>query len=418
MNLRPPSGDVRYRSELPILFGSTAQWPWFTESVSILLGVLLIASVLVWAVRFIMARVFLIDLIDPLWSARTTGPVSSGTNLLMVTRAPLVAQFFHLENYAVIDLGAAGTSDAELEAWERAARATLGAAEDWKNVLVLQVDLAVTDRRLKIVTLRLLEFAIDTLNRTVLMVSAQPRSLLGRSDVTAGADADSESRWMRLLATFVAVPVGAGEAGSIAPPDWADPKEGSRLGTMLWRSSMGFLDDEASDAYVLHTWRMLVPSAPTPLDASQLLVEADERLDRYYQRIWLACSPEEQLVLLQIAEEGLCNLKSSRVVRRLMARGLVTRRRNIRLVSETFRRFVLSDGVRADAAALEGQSASAWDDVRIPFMAMLVATMAFFFTTQHELFNTTLGIVTGVAAGVPTLLKLATLFGEKRNAST
>ena len=44
--------------------------------------------------------------------------------------------------------------------------------------------------------------------------------------------------------------------------------------------------------------------------------------------------------------------------------------------------------------------------------------MAFFFTTQHELFNTTLGIVTGVAAGVPTLLKLATLFGEKRSSST
>ena len=94
---------------LPILFGSTAQWPWFTESFSILLGVLVIASVLVWAVRFIMERVFLIDLIDPLWSPRTTGPVSSGANLLMVTRAPLVAQFFHLENYAVIDLGAAGT---------------------------------------------------------------------------------------------------------------------------------------------------------------------------------------------------------------------------------------------------------------------------------------------------------------------
>jgi hypothetical protein len=418
MNLRPPAGDVRYRSELPILFGATAQWPWFTESLSILLGVLVIASVLVWAVRFIMERIFLIDLIDPLWSARTTGPVSAGTNLLMVTRAPLVAQFFHLENYAVVDLGAAGASDADLEVWERAARAALSAAEDWKNVLVLQVDRAVTDRRLKIVTLRLLEYAIDTLNRTVLMVSAQPRSLLGRSDVTAGADADSESRWLRLLDTFVAVPVGAGEAGSIAPPDWADPKGGSRLGTLLWRSSMGFLDDEARDAYVLHTWRMLLPSGMTPLDASQLLVEADERLDRYYQRIWLACRPEEQLVLLQIAEEGLCNLKSSRVVRRLIARGLVTRRRNIRLVSETFRRFVLSDGVRTDAAALEGQSSSAWDDVRIPFMAMLVATMAFFFTTQHELFNTTLGIVTGVAAGVPTLLKLATLFGEKRNAST
>ncbi|MEO8260735.1 MAG: cache domain-containing protein [Acidobacteriota bacterium] len=418
MNLRPAAGDVRYESRLPVLLESTPQWPWFTEGLSILLVGLLIGGVTVWAVRFVMERIFLIDLIDPLWSPRTTGPVSSGANLLMVTRAPLVAPFFQLENYAVVDLGAAGTTDAELEEWERNAHTSLDAAEEWKNVLVLQVDRAATDRRLKISTLRLVEFAADTLNRTVLMVSARPLSVLERRDGTAGADAESETRWIRLLAKFVAVPAGAAEAGRIAPPDWAAPNGGNRLGTMLWRSSMGFLDDEANDAYVMHTWRMLVPSAPTPLDASQLLVEADERLDRYYQRIWAACSPDEQLVLLQIAEEGLCNAKSIRVVRRLMARGLVTRRRNIRLVSETFRRFVLSDGVRSDAAALEGRSASAWDDVRIPFMAMVVATMAFFFTTQHELFNTTLGIVTGVAAGVPTVLKLATLFGEKRSTST
>ena len=339
---------------LPVLFGLTAQWPWPTESISIVLGVLVIASVLVWAVRFIMERVFLIDLIDPLWSPRTTGPVSSGANLLMVTRAPLVAQFFHLENYAVIDLGAAGASDAELEAWERTAREHSGAAEDWKNVLVLQARSRGDGSPAEVITLRLLEFATDALNRTVLMVSAQPLSRLGRGDVTAGADAESETRWMRLLATFVAVPVGAGDAGSIAPPDWADPKGGSRLGTCCGARAWASSNDEASDAYVLHTWRMLVPSARTPLDASQLLVEADERLDRYYQRIWTACSPEEQLVLLQIAEEGLCNLKSSRVVRRLIARGLVTRRRNIRLVSETFRRFVLSDAVRPDAVALEG----------------------------------------------------------------
>ena len=280
MNLRPAAGDVRYQSMLPTLFGPTAQWPWLTETLSILAGVLMMASVIMWAVRFVMERVFLVDLVDPLWSGRTTGPVSSGVNLLMVARAPLVAQFFELENYAVIDLGAAGASDADLAVWERTARSTLGEAEDWKNVLVLQVDRAVTDRRLKIVTLRLLEFAIDALNRTVLMVSAQPLSRLARSDVTAGADAESEQRWLRLLATFVAVPIGAAEAGSIAPPDWADPKGGSRIGTLLWRSSMGFLSDEGSDAYVLHTWRMLVPSARTPLDASQLLVEADERLDR------------------------------------------------------------------------------------------------------------------------------------------
>ena len=42
-----------------------------------------------------------------------------------------------------------------------------------------------------------------------------------------------------------------------------------------------------------------------------------------------------------------------------------------RLVTEGRRREFKAFSAFADAAALEGQSASAWDDVRIPFMAML-----------------------------------------------
>ena len=186
----------------------------------------------------------------------------------------------------------------------------------------------------------------------------------------------------------------------------------------LFRRSMGFLDDEAADLYVSQMWQaLLVDGSRVALDAAQFLVEADERLDRYYRRIWETCSPDQKLVLLQIAEEGFVNEKSSRVVRLLMARGLVTRRPNIRLMNETFRRFILSDTRRADAAAAEDQSTSTWDSVRWPFLIMLMAMLAFLFTTQHELFNTTLGVITALAAGIPVILKMASLFGEKRAAS-
>jgi hypothetical protein len=143
-------------------------------------------------------------------------------------------------------------------------------------------------------------------------------------------------------------------------------------------------------------------------------MEADEWLDHYYKRIWQSCSQEEKLVLVQIADEGLSNVKSARVIRLLMARGLVTKRRNIKLVTETFRRFVQSEGVREEALELEGRSTGSWDAVRLPFMTLVIASIAFFFTTQHELFTTTMGIVTGVAASLPAVLKVASLFGGKR----
>ena len=99
----------------------------------------------------------------------------------------------------------------------------------------------------------------------------------------------------------------------------------------------------------------------------------------------------------------------------LMARGLVRRRPNFVLMNETFRQFVLSASSRAEVTVLEGQVTSLWDTVRWPFMILLIGSLTFFFATQHELFNTALGIVTGVAAALPALMKVASLFGNRQD---
>jgi len=79
--------------------------------------------------------------------------------------------------------------------------------------------------------------------------------------------------------------------------------------------------------------------------------------------------------------------------------------------------FVLSSFSRMEVAALEDDSStSAWDAIRWPFLAVLVGSLAFLFVTQHELFNTTVGVVTAVAAAVPAIVKMANLFGERRAA--
>jgi hypothetical protein len=100
----------------------------------------------------------------------------------------------------------------------------------------------------------------------------------------------------------------------------------------------------------------------------------------------------------------------------LMARGLVRRQPHFLLRNESFRQFVVSSVPRREVQSLEGQSPSTWDSVRWPFMILLGSAVAFFFATQHELFNTTLGVITGVGAAVPAVIKIAGIFGDRQGA--
>jgi len=180
-----------------------------------------------------------------------------------------------------------------------------------------------------------------------------------------------------------------------------------------------FLDSERKDPQVRRLWEQVLPYAwhpeRTPLEVGQLLVEVGERAESHYKEIWASCTPAEQLALGHVAEEGLVNRKTKPTIRRLMARGLVRRQPNFVLMNETFRRFVLAMAPSVELAALEESSGDAWAAVRLPFLVVLVAGLVFLFFTQQELFNTTLAVIAGVGTAVPTLMKVASMFGHQRS---
>jgi hypothetical protein len=149
----------------------------------------------------------------------------------------------------------------------------------------------------------------------------------------------------------------------------------------------------------------------------QLLIEVGERAERHYRQIWVTCTPAEKLVLAQLGRQGLVNEKAKRTVRVLMLRGLIRRQPNLVLMNETFRRFVRSPEIQAEVSALEGESSGAWDDIRWPFLIVLLASVGFFFTTQQEMGKTVLAVATAAATAIPTLVKLASMFDEHRSSS-
>ena len=147
----------------------------------------------------------------------------------------------------------------------------------------------------------------------------------------------------------------------------------------------------------------------------QVLDEIGERAEEYYTALWNPCSSGEKLVLMQIAQTGLVNGKARKDVRRLLARGLLRRDPQLRVMNETFRRFVC---VQASTSSLARQleedlGKDAWSRFRVPFFAAVMVVLLFFFGTQRELFDSTFAVVGGLTATIPALLKMLSSFGER-----
>jgi hypothetical protein len=150
----------------------------------------------------------------------------------------------------------------------------------------------------------------------------------------------------------------------------------------------------------------------------QLLDEIGERTEDYYSVLWRTCTPNEQLVLMQIAQTGLVNGKTRKDVRRLLARGLLRRDPQMRLMNETFRRFVFAQSTTSALAQQLEQNVAgdAWNRFRVPFFAAIAVVMLFFFTTQRQTFDATIALVGGLTAGLPTFLKTLSGLGQRSGA--
>jgi hypothetical protein len=146
------------------------------------------------------------------------------------------------------------------------------------------------------------------------------------------------------------------------------------------------------------------------LTRDQILEEFEERAAPFYKRLWDDCDGDERVVLEHVARHGLASAASRRIVRRLLARGLLRKDPALRLMSQSFARFVLESERTREVVALEQQAEpSLWDRVRVPLGVTSVIAIAFLVVTQREAFDATLSMAVGVSAAVPTLVKLTNL---------
>jgi hypothetical protein len=141
----------------------------------------------------------------------------------------------------------------------------------------------------------------------------------------------------------------------------------------------------------------------------------DEFLDRarpYYHTLWSSCSTAEKLVLIQLAKEGLINPYCRPVLRELLRKRLIVRSGGLRLMNESFRRFVLSVDVPKAILDREHEAKGGWRTLKIMLWPILLIAIIFLALTQQKHLEGVLPLLTAMAGGITALWKILDLLKD------
>jgi hypothetical protein len=230
--------------------------------------------------------------------------------------------------------------------------------------------------------------------------SKQDKSDEGKEEpapVESDADRTNDSeRWSVALASFVRVI--AFEA--------ADPK--------------AYPDLFAAVGAGENPWRYLeriAPRVPTANAGSEeLIAEVGHQSENYYREVWSTCSREERMTLLRVARDGLIS-RLDPDLRRLIQKGFIVRDPALRLMDESFRRFVISTAAAEGVSTYRAEVDSRWETLKAPLLLILLGVIAFLFITQKELFDSTLSLVSALTGGGLAMLKLFGMFQRGKDSS-
>jgi hypothetical protein len=369
-----------------------------------------------WIVRFATRKIFLIDVIEPLWARRAAAiPVHPGQHLFIVWRpADRKDRGLVEDGMSVVDLAAATEPARD---WFEKRRDEVEQLPTGQTLVIDHLEARAGDATFDGYKLALVRDALDVQHRTVVLISGvRPSSFMARLGSASAPDSSSlVPGWTMLLRRFTVLGGVQFEGPPVEPARVSEVAASATVGPAPATPEPAA--DFDSDPIANSVWQEVHKlaesgNAQTDLDLEQMYEELGDRLDNYHRGIWESCPDAQKLVLQHLAHEGLINEKNRRTVRLLLARGLIRKHPNFRFASETFRRFVLWRVPPAEAAAIEQRTSSAWDTIRLPFLITLMTVSVFFFLTQRELFTTSIAVITALAGGIPALVRVAGLFAR------
>jgi hypothetical protein len=252
--------------------------------------------------------------------------------------------------------------------------------------------------------------------RVILLASEEPEDLL-RMPTDANPEADEMrqrmNRWVRLLGQFVTLRIAESPADTRAALELAIQQHqhshaAATVGESL-ESLYALLRRECGSLSRLREIAVQILRRPdfARLSDDALLGEILEMAEGHYRAICAILRDDERLVISQVAAGSVVNPKCEEAIRHLLTRRLLVRDPELRLLNESFGRFLRQAMPADQLAVLERQgTASVWQQLRGSLYFGLAALAAFLFVTQREVFDTASAFVSALTVGGVALVQL------------
>lgn len=137
----------------------------------------------------------------------------------------------------------------------------------------------------------------------------------------------------------------------------------------------------------------------------------------FFDAVWAACSEEDKLLLMNLAQYGVINYKNIDGIHRLIKNELVTvQDERLHLLSPGFRYYILTRADQPEEMDIKKKyiTAGRWHQVRMPLLVMFLLIGIFLFITQEEAFKKVGAILTSVTGVVSLLMKFVSDAGSKK----
>ncbi len=138
----------------------------------------------------------------------------------------------------------------------------------------------------------------------------------------------------------------------------------------------------------------------------------------FYMYIWQSLTKEEKFLLYDLAEDGLVNPYDDYNLILLICKGLIVPEYGIlKIFNHGFRNFILTAIGNTEAMQIQRQikDNGNWGKLRMPLVILIVAVLVFLFASQQEAYTTLIKYLTVITVGVPTVLKIFSLFNSSES---
>lgn len=188
----------------------------------------------------------------------------------------------------------------------------------------------------------------------------------------------------------------------------------------LWKA---LNEETAHSAFLKRLHNELKPGNFFSGDATpdQLILKIESLSNSFYYSIWQALSADEKFILYDLAEDGLANINNAFAVNLLVSKGLIKiAEGHPSIFNRSFRNFIVNsigEPAEKEIRNLSGKG-NTWSQLQAPLLLLVVAIFLFLGVSQEGIFSNLMGVISGVLAGIPILLKLFAMLGIKGGKDT